>query len=210
MGSLMSRPMNMIVFVTNVGDYDTFIDATRNSGLVVGPEDWHYTKYGIKIAFESADHASAFLGAVRGLRIGDSKVVARKSKQRKQMVQSYPHIKWPVPTIHDIQAAFCDTYAAAGERAGELQSRMLLSEIRNDERKIYFDINSVTDPGDDQIGEVNHAVKTEREDSVKTANSDEIIQSEGCEAVKHEDDDATTDEVAARIGTPARLPVRLG
>ena len=123
------------IYVTNVGDYDTFVEATRNAGFIVGPEDWHYTKYGINIALETANHTSAFLEALRGLRIGKSRVVSRMSKRR-PIVQSYPRIKWPVPSIHDIQAAFCNIYATAGDRAEALQSRSLLAEKREEERDI--------------------------------------------------------------------------
>ena len=203
------------IYVTNVGDYDTFVEATRNAGFIVGPEDWHYTKYGINIALETANHASAFLDAVRGLKIGDSRIVARISKQRRPTMQSYPRIKWPVPSIHDVQVAFCDTYASAGNRAEALQSRLLLSEKRDEETEIYYGDDSDTYPSDSKMKEV-EAFKTESRDGVKEENGDKIkpeikseVKSEEKLAVKDEHVDATKHDLAFRISTLTNLPVEV-
>ena len=214
MGCPVSRPMLATVYVTNVGDYDTFVEATRNAGLNVGPEDWHYTKYGINIALETANHASAFLEAVRGFRIGDSRVLSRLSKRR-PIMQSHLRIKWPVPSIHDIQVAFCDTYASAGDIAEAVQSRCSLCENRDEEREIYYDGDSDTHPSDSKMEEV-EAFKTESSDGVKVENGDKIkpeikseVKSEGKLAVKDEHVDATKHDLAFRISTLANLPARV-
>ena len=201
--------MTAYIYVTNVSDYDTFMEATRNAGFVVSPQDWHYTKYGVKVAFESADHASAFLDAVCGLRIGDSKVMARKSGKTGEIVQSCPRIKWPIPATHDIQRAFCDTYAATTNRAEELQPRLLLNEILDGKRKICFGDGSDTDPGEDMMDEASQASKTESDERVKLEDVDEA-KFEDQHAVKDEDSDPTKDEIAARINILANLPVRVG
>lgn len=211
MGFQLSRPMTATVYVTNVGDYDTFLEATRNAGFVVGLEDWHYTKHGIKISFESNDHASAFLGAVRGLRIGDCKVVARRSRQSTTM-QSPLRIMWPAPSVYDIRAAFCDTYAAAGKRAGNLQSRLLQNEILNDEREIYYDDDGDTGPFDSKAEQVDQALKTESKDGVKAEDSDVIkleVKSEESHGFEDEKGDDEKNMALARMSTLISLPVRV-
>ncbi|KAL8782646.1 MAG: hypothetical protein Q9195_009604 [Heterodermia aff. obscurata] len=145
-------------WVTDLGNYEGFIEFLNNAGFEIRDEDWRYTPQGILLTFPMRDHAWQFSKVMSGKDIEGLQVRFVRSNTQKDGPDTRNPVN-AVPTEAAILDAFRHKYGpstpvqATSSAVGQISSPVSLPLQRSDQSESDFEIEGNVDVEEDDDDE---------------------------------------------------------